>query len=216
VESAVMFPAEDLRLEGLLWTPVNYEPRLGAVLCHPHPLRGGDMHSNVIRAVTAALQRHHIATLRFNFRGTGQSTGVHGGGTAEPADVTAAIDYLLARCPVAHLAVIGYSFGAAVGVPTGAADPRVTALVGIALPVQRVDPALLVHCAKATLFVLGDRDTVCPLEAMRELSARCIGLPTLTVLEGADHFFWGREAEIAQAVVQFVTAPLQAAHDAVV
>jgi hypothetical protein len=200
-----MFPAEDLLLEGLLWMPADPERRLGAVLCHPHPLRGGDMHSNVITAVTAALQQHHIATLRFNFRGTGQSTGVHDGGTAERADVTAAIDYLLARCPVTHLAVIGYSFGAAVGVPTGAADPRVTTLVGIALPVTRIDPAVLLHCAKATLFVLGDHDTVCPLEAMRDLSARCAGSPTLTVLEGADHFFWGREAEVAQAVVQFVT-----------
>jgi alpha/beta superfamily hydrolase len=74
--------------------------------------------------------KHDISTLRFNFRGTGASTGSHGDGDTEGADVAAAVAYLLSCQPIARLAVAGYSFGAGVGLLAGATDARVAALVG--------------------------------------------------------------------------------------
>jgi hypothetical protein len=174
------------------------------VLCHPHPLHGGNMHNGIIVSLAQALQQQRIATLRFNFRGTGQSTGTHGNGVAESHDVTAAIDYVLAGRTVSHLAVVGYSFGAAVGVLAGAADPRVSALVGVALPVSRIDTTRLQTCTKPTLLVVGDQDRLCPVDTMRDLVQQSTPTTALSVLANADHFFWGREPEVAQISVAFL------------
>src|ERR1700740_1436937 len=79
VDTKVTFPAGDLILEGRMWTSTAGRD-VGAVLCHPHPLHDGDMYSNVVSAVAKALWQHDVATLRFNFRGTGAREGTHGGG----------------------------------------------------------------------------------------------------------------------------------------
>jgi len=123
MEEHVTFPVGDITLEGLLWAPPQ-APSVGAVLCHPHPLYGGEMRNNVVSALAEALQRAGVATLRFNFRGVGQSGGEHGGGEAEIEDVKAAVTYLLSRQAVKTVAVAGYSFGAIVGLRAGVADPR--------------------------------------------------------------------------------------------
>src|SRR2546426_3914628 len=98
-DTKVTFPAGDLILEGRMWTSTSGR-EVGVVLCHPHPLHGGNMYSNVVSAVAKALWQHDVATLRFNFRGTGASDGTHGGGDTEGADVAAAVTYLLACQPV--------------------------------------------------------------------------------------------------------------------
>lgn len=204
MDEKVTFPAGDLTLEGRVWLAAGSQD-LGVVLCHPHPLHGGNMYSNVVSAVAAALWQSDVSTLRFNFRGTGASTGEHGSGETEGADVAAAVEYLLRCQQVTRLVVVGYSFGAGVGLLAGAADPRVTTLVGIAPPVVRRDLSVLHTCTKAKLFVVGDQDHVCPLPALQELLARCPEPKALALIPGANHFFPGRETEVAQAVATFVT-----------
>jgi len=204
VDKKVTFQAGDLTLEGRVWLATGSRD-VGVVLCHPHPLRGGNMYSNVISAVAEALWHHDISTLRFNFRGTGASTGCHGDGDTEGADVAAAVAYLLSCQPIARLTVVGYSFGAGVGLLAGAADARVAALVGIAPPVARRDMSLLHDCTKAKLFVTGDKDHVCPIPVLQDLIAHCPEPKAFALIPGADHFFLGREAEVAEAVVTFVT-----------
>jgi alpha/beta superfamily hydrolase len=162
------------------------------------------MYSNVVSAVAEALWQHDVATLRFNFRGTGASQGTHGGGATEGADVAAAVGYLLSSQAVSSLAVVGYSFGAGVGLLAGVDDPRVAALIGIAPPIGRRDFSPLLACPKPKLFVVGDKDHVCPLPALQDLLAGCAAPKTLTLLPGADHFFLGRETEVAQAIVTFL------------
>ena len=196
MDQKVTFPSGDLTLEGRVWL-ATWSRGIGVVLCHPHPLRGGNMYSNVVSAVAEALWQHDISTLRFNFRGTGASTGVHGEGATEGADVAAAVAYVLSCQPMAQLVVLGYSFGAGVGLMAGAADGRVTSLVGIAPPVGRRDMSLLHTCTKAKLFVTGDRDHVCPLPVLQDLVTKCPEPKALALIPGADHFFLGREAEVA-------------------
>jgi alpha/beta superfamily hydrolase len=203
VDEKVTFPAGDLTLEGRVWLATGGQD-VGVVLCHPHPLRGGNMYSNVVSAVAEALWEHDISTLRFNFRGTGASTGVHGEGDTEGTDVAAAVTYLLSCQPMTQLVVAGYSFGAGVGLMAGAADARVTSLVGIAPPVGRRDISTLHTCTKAKLFVTGDRDHVCPLPVLQDLIAHYPEPKALALIPGADHFFLWREAEVAAAVVTFV------------
>ena len=72
-EQHVTFSSGTLMLEGLLAQPEGLKPVRGAVVCHPHPLYGGSMYNNVVDAVLAAMWKKGWATLRFNFRGVGES-----------------------------------------------------------------------------------------------------------------------------------------------
>src|SRR6476661_5753070 len=74
-------------------------PRGGFVLCHPHPLYGGDMDNPVVIRAAEVVQAAGYATLRFNFRGVGASAGVHDKGEGEQQDIRAAEATLSARLP---------------------------------------------------------------------------------------------------------------------
>ena len=113
---------------------------LAALLCHPHPLGGGSMHNKVVyhamKAINDPLWGLGWPVLRFNFRGTGLSQGVHDG-QAEAGDVLAALDWLENeyRLP---LVVVGFSFGAMMALSaccSPALSPRnIRALALLGLP----------------------------------------------------------------------------------
>lgn len=203
MEEQVTFSAGDITLEGLFQTPTP-TPAIGAVLCHPHPLYGGEMHNNVVSALMAAFQQAGIATLRFNFRGVGRSGGSHGQGEAELEDVKAAVTYFLSRQPVQTVVVAGYSFGSMVGLQAGATDPRVHTLIGVAFPLGLRDPSFLLNVTKPKLLISGDRDNYSPVPALQNLLGQLPDPKALVIVKGADHFFWGQEDEIATAAVEFL------------
>ncbi len=203
MEKSVLFPAGEFVLEGLLSIP-TVPPSIGVVVCHPHPLYGGEMRNTVVSALVAAFQLERMATLRFNFRGVGASTGAHGEGIAEIEDVTAAVTCLLDGCNLSTVVVAGYSFGSIVGMAAGARDPRVHQLIGVALPVARRDATFLTSCEKPKLLVSGDRDDVSPVGALDSLVAQCAEPKSLAIIKGADHFFGGYEHEIARPAVDFI------------
>ncbi|MBI2911700.1 MAG: hypothetical protein HYY05_06120 [Chloroflexi bacterium] len=72
-------------------------PYTGVVICHPHPLRGGDMHNNVVAALALGFAQSGLATLRFNFRGVGASQGSYDDGRGEREDARAALRFLAER-----------------------------------------------------------------------------------------------------------------------
>lgn len=202
MEEPISFPAGSNSLEGLLSLPSPL-PAIGVVVCHPHPLYGGDMHNNVVVALVEALQQAGHATLRFNFRGVGRSGGAHDNGIGERDDVRAAVG-VLAEKGFGTVVVAGYSFGAFVGLGAGAQMDNVSKLIGVALPVASRDASFLNGVTKPTLLVAGDRDDRAPLEKLRPLAQ---GTPSrsLVVVDGADHFFRGEERVVAQAVVLFLS-----------
>ena len=212
MEEHITFPvgegADAITLEGLLSTS-DRAPALGAVLCHPHPLYGGEMHNNVVSALAHAFQKENIATLRFNFRGVGRSEGSHDKGVAECEDVKAAVTTLLDRQAVSTVVVAGYSFGSMVGLQAGAEDDRVQRLIGVAFPLGLRDPAFLVNVTKPILFISGDRDTYSPIPDLTELVAKISAPKQLEIINGADHFFMAREGEVAQAAVSFLHGDIQ-------
>ncbi len=89
-EQQVTFPSQQLTLEGLYAPQKDPAAPRGAVVCHPHPQYGGSMYNNVVEAALAALWGRGFATLRFNFRGVGESEGSYGGGEGEALDAVAA------------------------------------------------------------------------------------------------------------------------------
>lgn len=178
--------------------------RAGVVLCHPHPLYGGDMDSHVVLRMAEACAARNLATLRFNFRGVGASTGKHDDGRGEQDDVRAALAELRRRLPAgAAVALAGYSFGAAVAAAVAGGAP-VAGLALIAPPV-RIVPLTPPAVNGPFLIVIGADDQYCSpaaLETVRDAAPRV----TITVIDGADHFFFGALDAVGAAVEEWAAA----------
>jgi uncharacterized protein len=174
--------------------------RAAVVFAHPHTDYGGTMHTKVVYQTAKALSRIGCAVLRFNFRGAGISAGSFSDGPGEIDDFRAALDVVHERYPAAPLWAGGMSFGSYVGLTAGARDPRVTTLIGIALPVSRYDFGDVAGSAKPKFFVHGEFDELCPLKEMREFYARCAEPKDLVVIEAADHLFEGKVSQVAEAI----------------
>jgi uncharacterized protein len=177
----------------------------GVVVCHPHPLYGGDMDSGVVVRAVEACAGRNLATLRFNFRGVGASSGTHDDGRGEQDDARAALDDLQRRLPAgAAIALAGYSFGAAIAAKVAEKTP-VAGLALIAPPLRIMPMAAAPAGHGPVLIVVGAEDQYCPASALDSLRT---ALPhaTITVIEGADHFFFGALDELGAAVGDWATA----------
>lgn len=175
-----------------------------AVLCHSHPQYGGSMYDQALHRVACGLHAAGVSTLRFNFRGTGGSEGAFDGGEGEADDVRAAIGHAAADHP--EVALVGFSFGAWVGLRVGADDRRVMRMVGLGLPVDVFDFAWLADVAKPLLLVHGDRDVWGALARVHDHVARIGGPVRLEVVPDSDHVFRGHLDRVAAATVEFVGA----------
>lgn len=175
--------------------PGNSEPSRVALILHPHPQFGGDMHNPVVLRAARTLEALGCSTLRFNFRGVGSSTGSWDEGRGELEDARAALDYLLNdRARAGEVLIAGYSFGSVIGLRLGCEDARVHSIVSIATPVRLFDPAFLADCVKPKLFVHGEADDMAPLAPVEGLAAGPGG--RLRVIPGAGHFFAYEEDEL--------------------
>ena len=92
------------------------------------------------------------------------------------------------------------SFGSWVALTVGAEDPRVSTLIGIALPISRYDFGAVERSTKPKFFIHGERDELIPIKLMREFYGRCAEPKELVVVDSADHLFDGKVGEVADAI----------------
>jgi len=206
-ERPTTVPAGAETLEARLAVPAG--ARLGVVVSHPHPLYGGDMDSPVVARIVESCAGRGLATLRFNFRGVGASTGRHDEGRGEQEDVRASLARLQdALGSDGRVALAGYSFGAAVVAAVAATTP-VAGLALVAPPLRVTDVHLPAGVNGPLLVVVGAEDQYCPAAALETLR---VTLPTATVVvvEGADHFFFGSLTPLGEAVTAWADALLGA------
>ena len=212
-----MYPAGNLfipvahgRLEAIIKESSDQSTGV-ALVCHPHPLGGGTMHNKVVFRAAAALQEAGFVTLRFNFRGVGQSTGEHDEGRGELDDVRAALNYLASNYPGSKILLCWFSFGARVGLEVGIADDRVNYLIGIGTPLNRYDFGFLERCLKPLLLVHGERDEHGDIEKLRSFVSQIQSRVDvqLVVIPDADHFFEGQLNDLKRAIGDWVRQKLQ-------
>ncbi len=203
---SLTFPCGDLSLEGVLHLPVRQAgvpestPAAAVVVCHPHPQYGGDMENNVVMVACQALVSQGFAALRFNFRGVGASEGAFDQGEGERNDVRAALSYLASLPDVddERLGLVGYSFGALVAAEVADSDLRALALVSP--PVAHAD--LRVDWGCPALVLGGNQDQNAPASGGLEAIGGASDVE-LRVVSGADHFWWGFEEELGEALAGF-------------
>ena len=162
-EKPVQFLSTDLTLEGRL---AHGDARRGVVISHPHPLYGGDLHNPVVESLVRAYSRRGYTTLRFNFRGVGNSEGRHDEGRGEQADVRAAMSFL-AQEGLERIELAGYSFGAWVNALVGCGPvepdiPVAVSLVMVSPPVAFIDFDAVGPLPGLKLVVTGSRDDIAP------------------------------------------------------
>ena len=86
LEVAVDLPEDDVARQPVV-----------AIVCHPLPTEGGTMHNKVVTMAARALRELGVATVRFNFRGTGASEGAFDRGDGERDDLRAVAEWLRAE-----------------------------------------------------------------------------------------------------------------------
>ena len=170
------------------------DPHGSIVFCHPHPAHGGSMNAPLMISVTTRLVERGFSVLRFNFRGTGESTGTHDDGEAELLDVGAAFEEAQGR--ELPIGLAGWSFGAATALRWLANQEAEIAYVGIAPPPDRLPETLPPGLRR---IIAGTRDQVVDVDAIRIYAeSQSIDL----VLTPGDHFFHGRGNKIGSLVAQ--------------
>lgn len=184
---------------------VASESRGVAVIAHPHPLFGGTMDNKVVQTLARAFVQCGWTTLRFNFRGVGQSAGAHDEGRGETQDMLQVVADL---APTGPLALAGFSFGAfvtshAVAALAGQRDIQKIALIGTAASRFNVLP-IAAELHERCLVVHGEADDTVPLASVMDW-ARPQLLP-VTVVPGGGHFFHGQLPLLRSLVVRHLRA----------
>ena len=177
------------------------------IISHPHPLHGGSMQSTICVRVARALRACGFATLRFNFRGVGQSAGKHDGQGAEQEDVRACLEFLRERCGDLPIWGAGYSFGARTTCDLAVDEERLERLVLIALPVRHYGPGRIASVRQPGLLVFGSEDEFGRAEDLPALDAHM----RIHTIAGADHFFRGRTPRVEECVREYARTATQGA-----
>lgn len=190
-------------LEARIETPPDLREvtRFG-VICHPHPLYGGTLENKVVYTVTRAFHDLGMPTIRFNFRGVGQSAGSFADGFGETDDALAVIAAGRDRWPGASLWLAGFSFGGAVAL-RAAATAHPERIVCVAPAVKRVSLEGVPSPQCPWLIVQGDADDVVSPRDVQDWAAGLPNPPQITLLPGVEHFFHGKLAELREAILRF-------------
>jgi alpha/beta superfamily hydrolase len=176
-------------------------PRGIALVAHPHPLYGGTMENKVAQTLARTFVNLGYATARFNFRGVGESEGVHDDGRGEVDDMDIMYRHMTQQYPDLPVALSGFSFGTFVQaqfqqrlIAEGRPAERLV-LVGTAAgkwPMPPVPPD--------TILIHGELDDTITLQEVFDW-ARPLDIP-VTVIPGADHFFHRKLGHIKNLVVE--------------
>lgn len=168
-----------------------------AVICHPHPLHGGTLHNKVVHQLARAFTGLGAVSVRFNFRGVGQSEGSYDNGSGELDDLLAVVSWARKRWPGCPLWLAGFSFGGAIALH-GAQRLHPDWLVTVAPAVNYFPESLAAACP--WLLIHGEQDDIVPTALLLRWVENLDVRPQLELLQGAGHFFHGRLNDLKQLI----------------
>lgn len=180
-------------LEACLTVPDEITGQHIALLGHPHSLKGGSMQNKVVTTLMKLFKALGIPSLRFNFRGVGESAGLYDAGLGESDDMLDLAELCQKALPQAKLLFAGFSFGSFVAY-RAAAQIEHDLLLSIAPPVNHFDFTAFPNDPAPWVLVQGDNDEVIPSDVVFAFAeARNI---SVLRFPGTGHFFHGKLVDL--------------------
>ncbi|NVM80028.1 hypothetical protein FHW83_005872 [Duganella sp. SG902] len=190
------------QMEGVIDYPQNdAAPRGIALVAHPHPLYGGTMDNKVAVTLMRTFVSLGYVVARINFRGVGQSEGVHDHGKGETDDMAIVHAWMTEKFPGLPVALSGFSFGTYVQTHLAqrlaAAGTPAERLVLVGAAAKKWEMA---DIPADTILIHGELDDTIPLTDVLDW-LRPQEIPVI-VIPGADHFFHRKLGHIKSWVMQ--------------
>lgn len=221
MSTGVVFTTETPKLE------VSYDEQndICIILAHPHPKLGGNMGNNVVQNLRKRFKEEGYSTICFNTRGVGKSEGsCTWTGQSEIQDYQSVVRFVANKESITSIVYVGYSFSSVVGFSAlnkllsseeeynQLAKIKLKASVAVSYPRSMKSSCIFgkhfkfVDSTLAKLFVVGEKDSVCPLNNLRKFVESDVSEPkTFTSIKSADHFWNGQENELSEIIFQFVS-----------
>ena len=204
----VIFQGPDGRLEGRFHPQRNLDSPI-AIILHPHPEYSGTMNNKVVYNLHYLFFEMGFSCLRFNFRGVGKSEGIFDQGVGELADATSALDYLQSHVPNSRACwVVGFSFGAWIGMQILMRRPEVTGFIAASPPANTYDFSFLAPCPTSGQVIYSENDELVTKESIDELDNRIKNQKGVEVLfskiKNSNHFFKNKEKELSYEIEKYL------------
>jgi|SRR3989339_673786 len=202
MESQITIECQEIRLEGRL---TRNSSQKAVIVCHPHPLYGGDMDNPVVMTIARAFFEKGFTTLRFNFRGTGKSTGAFDNGTGEQEDIRSAMDYM-ADQGFLDITLAGYSFGARMNAALVSRGCRVDDHIMVSPPAGFMSFDDIDKMPHTGLIVTGGNDEIAPPQLISRHIKRWGIHPRFDILDHCDHFYSGCLQRLETRLMDYLSA----------
>lgn len=207
-EHSLLLNGSEGLIEAVLTVPENINSSFVAFLGHPHSLQGGTMNNKVVTTMARVFKEAGIPSLRFNFRGVGQSAGVYDDGRGESEDMLELVRVWQMEQSDLKLICAGFSFGSYVAYRT-AAQSDASILITIAPPVHHYDYTEFEPRPNSWLIIQGDADEVVPSELVYEFARQ--STPEIEVITFAEtgHFFHGKLLDLKTTLLDYLHARIK-------
>ena len=209
-EKQLMLAGPAGKIEARVIPPVagSHYPAV-AVICHPHPLHGGNLDNKVTATLAKTMSALGVPVLRFNFRGVGASGGRFASGIGETEDLLAVIRQAQKLYPQRALWLAGFSFGAYVAL-RASQFVAVDRIITVAPPVNLYDFKDLTPPECPWLLIQGTDDEVVPCKDVLKWATRLYPAPQTVYLDGVGHYFHGKLTSLQTIITDSITAQTSA------
>jgi len=203
MEKQITFQSQNLNIEGLI--DIQDSKEKAVVITHPHPQMGGDMYNNVVESIALSYHRKGYTTLRFNFRGAGNSQGNYNNGIGEQEDVHCALKYL-SKMGIEKIDLAGYSFGTWINalLMQKPVEVNIKKLVMVAPPVAFLDFSSIIKIPHLQLIITGSHDEFAPPKLINQMMSDWNPQARLKIIQGADHFSYGIGDDINSCISELI------------
>lgn len=205
-EHPFIFSGATGKLEGILTIPETQNinpPATIAILGHPHSLHGGTMQNKVVTTMAKAFREKNIPSLRFNFRGVGNSEGHYDAGLGESEDMVILTKQWLQEMPDTGVIFAGFSFGSYVTY-RAAAQMKHQLLLSIAPAVHHYDYQEFPQNPHPWFIIQGDLDEVVAAKTVSQFAENVQPPIPVIHMPEASHFFHGKLLELKAHIQQLI------------
>jgi hypothetical protein len=159
------------------------------------------MDNKVVHTLIKAFAELGLSTLRFNFRGVGQTAGEHDKGRGESDDLKVVCQWFRRRHPQRALWLAGFSFGSYVAL-NAHQEVKAEQLCLVAPPVSMYDFSRVPQVTIPWMVVQGGQDEVIDPGAVADWLESLSPRPYVVWFKEAGHFFHGGLNQLKSAITE--------------